>query len=211
MKLAQQIVLWADKLRDISAMGGHFARNPYDAAHYREIQDIAMAMMALGTATPLEELEPLRATVFARPTPLSGGEAAIIDPADGRILLVQRADNAHWAMPGGAYEVGETPAEGAVREALEETGIRCEATALVGVFDSRLCGTVSTYHIYHFLFLCHPLNRDAPESVATPEEVLTTAWFAEDALPEALHPGHAPRIIEAFRAWHDGGCAYFDR
>lgn len=40
-------------------------------------------------------------------------------------------------MPGGGFRVGETPAEGPVREALEETGLKCEPVALVGVFDSR--------------------------------------------------------------------------
>ncbi|WP_201370110.1 NUDIX domain-containing protein [Ktedonobacter robiniae] len=29
-----------------------------------------------------------------------------------------------WAMPDGGLDVGETPAQGAVREALEETGLR---------------------------------------------------------------------------------------
>ena len=75
------------------------------------------------------------------------GDAAVIDD-DGRILLVQRADNSKWAMPGGAMEVSETPAEGVVREAFEETGVRCEVVALVGVFDSRLCGTISRHHLY---------------------------------------------------------------
>jgi ADP-ribose pyrophosphatase YjhB (NUDIX family) len=211
MSPAQQIALWADKLRDISAMGGHFARNPYDAAHYRAVQDIAIAMLALATETPLEEMEPLRATVFARPTPLVAGEAAVIDPADGRILLIRRADNGLWAMPGGAFEVGETPAEGAVREALEETGIQCEPVALAGVFDSRLCGASSRHHVYCFLLLCRPLNRNAPQAPLTPDEIGGIGWFAEDEMPEDLDPGHVSRIPEAFRLYRDKGSAYFDR
>lgn len=77
----------------------------------------------------------------------------------GQILLIQRADNGKWAMPGGAFEVGETPAEGVVRETLEETGVPCRAMSLVGVFDSRFCGTTSRHHLYHFVFLCEPLNN----------------------------------------------------
>ena len=41
------------------------------------------------------------------------GIAAVIDDS-GRILLVQRADNGLWAMPGGDFEIGETPAAGVV-------------------------------------------------------------------------------------------------
>jgi ADP-ribose pyrophosphatase YjhB (NUDIX family) len=209
MKPAQRIALWADRLRDISAMGLHFTRNPYDSENYQHLQDIALEMLALAAGEPLENLEPLRATVYARPTPLSVGDGAVIDP-DGRLLMVRRADNGKWAMPGGALEVGETPAEGVVREVLEETGVHCRPVAMVGVFDSRLCGTESRHHLYHFVFLCQPLN----EAVVTPSsrdfEVLGTGWFGEDELPDVIDPGHVSRIPEAFRVWR-GGCAYFDR
>ena len=47
MTPAEQIAAWADRLRDISAMGMHFARSPYDEHHYHTIQDIAMAMLDL--------------------------------------------------------------------------------------------------------------------------------------------------------------------
>lgn len=210
MTPAQQIALWADKLRDIAAMGGRFASNPYDTAHYKDVQDVAMAMLALATATPLDEIEPLRATVYARPTPVVVGDAAVIDPSDGQLLLIRRADNGLWAMPGGSFEVGETPAEGAIREALEETGIRCAVVALVGVFDSRLCHTPTRHHLYHFVFLCKPLNREAPMAPSTPDEIREIGWFAEDELPADLDPGHVSRIPEAFRIYRGEGSAYFD-
>ncbi len=207
---ARRLALWADRLRDMAAMGLRFSENPYDRENYEAIQQIALEMMALATDVPLAELEPLRAAVFRRPTPLSVGDAAIIDDA-GRILLIRRADNGKWAMPGGALAVGETPAEGVVREAWEETGLRCEAVALVGVHDSRLCGTVAPHHLYHFCFLCRPL--DGPEPASPPSygfETLDRAWFAEDALPEDLDPGHLSRIPEAYRVWRGDRRAYFD-
>ncbi|MBN1877455.1 MAG: NUDIX hydrolase N-terminal domain-containing protein [Anaerolineae bacterium] len=209
MKPAEQLVLWADKLRDLSALGLHFSDNIYDRAHYTTVQDIAMAMLSLATETPLVEMEPLRAPVFSQPTPLSVGDAAVID-VEGQILLIRRADNGLWAMPGGALEVGETPAEGVVREALEETGVRSEPVALVGVFDSRLCGTISRHHVYQFVFLCRPLNGHAAEVPSYANEVLETGWFAEDALPADLDPGHRVRIPHAFRVWR-GGAVFFDR
>jgi ADP-ribose pyrophosphatase YjhB (NUDIX family) len=209
LSTAEQVALWADKLRDISALGLHFSDNIYDREHYQTVQDIAMAMLALATGEFLEQMEPLRAPIFSRPTPLAVGDAAIIDKT-GHILLIQRADNHKWAMPGGALEVGETPAEGVIREALEETGIRCEAVALIGVFDSRICGSISRHHMYHFTFLCRPLGGD----VAVPShanEVLDVHWFAEEALPTDIAPGHVSRIPEAFRVWRNGGQAFFDR
>ena len=122
MTSAEQIALWADKLRDISAMGLLYSKNIHDETAFREVQTVAMSMLALTTGESLEQMEPLRAPVFSRPTPLVGGDAAVIDDK-GRILLIQRTDNGKWAMPGGALDVGETPAEGVLRESLEETGV----------------------------------------------------------------------------------------
>ena len=207
---ARQIAHWADQLRDISAMGLHFTRNAYDRASYEKIQDIAMAMLALAADEPLERIEPLRAPIFSRPTPISAGDAAIIDDA-GRILLIRRADNGKWAMPGGALEVGETPAEGVVREVHEESGVHCRAVALVGVFDSRLCGTVSRHHLYQFVFLCRPVSQPGEQEASHAHEVLELRWFAEDALPDDIDPGHVSRIPEAFRVWHGDVRAFFDR
>jgi ADP-ribose pyrophosphatase YjhB (NUDIX family) len=209
MTPAERIALWADKLRDVSAMGLYFSKDVHDEAAFRAVQTIAMEMLALATGESMAQMEPLRTPVFARPTPLTTGDAAVIDD-NGRILLIKRADNGKWAMPGGALEVGETPAAGVVREVLEETGVRCRPLALVGVFDSRLCGTTSRHHLYQFNFLCEPLNASEPQKPSHALEVLDTGWFPEDILPEDMDPGHVSRIPEAFRVWHGDKRAYFD-
>jgi 8-oxo-dGTP pyrophosphatase MutT (NUDIX family) len=205
--IASKIALWADRLRDISAWGLRFAENTYDQTRYRAIQDTAMEMYALASGEPLDELEPLRATLFSRLTPLSVGDAAVIDPA-GRILLAQRSDDHKWTMPGGALEVGETPAAGVIREAFEETGVRCQAVALVAVHDSRFCGLISRHQLYAFTFLCCPTGNI--QSHYQCQETLDTDWFAEDALPAEMHPGVLSRIPEAFRVWRGDTRAYFD-
>ena len=69
-------------------------------------------------------------------------------------------------MPGGALEVGETPAEGVLREVLEETGVHCRPVALVGIFDSRYCHTPHPLHRYHVSFLCEPLPDVASAPLA---------------------------------------------
>src|SRR5690349_1135259 len=144
---AEQIAFWADKLRDMAATGLKYAQNIYDHERYQSIQQIAIEMLALATERPLAELEPLRETIFSRSSPLVAGTAAIID-ADARILLMRRSDNRLWNMPGGILEVGEMPAGGVVREALEETGVRCEPVALVGVYDNRRWETNVAQHLY---------------------------------------------------------------
>jgi ADP-ribose pyrophosphatase YjhB (NUDIX family) len=53
----------------------------------------------------------------------------------GEILLIRRTDNGNWAVPGGAVDLGESVAQAAVRETLEESGIECDITGLVGIYS----------------------------------------------------------------------------
>src|ERR1700761_7468478 len=53
----------------------------------------------------------------------------------GEILLIRRTDNGNWAVPGGAVDLGESVAQAAVRETLEESGIECAITGIVGIYS----------------------------------------------------------------------------
>ncbi|MGI5285147.1 NUDIX hydrolase [Nonomuraea polychroma] len=53
----------------------------------------------------------------------------------GEVLMIRRTDNGNWAVPGGAIDLGESIPQAAVRETLEETGITCEITGLVGTYS----------------------------------------------------------------------------
>ena len=53
----------------------------------------------------------------------------------GEILLIRRTDNGNWAVPGGAIDLGESVAQAAVRETLEESGIECAITGIVGIYS----------------------------------------------------------------------------
>jgi 8-oxo-dGTP pyrophosphatase MutT (NUDIX family) len=136
--------------------------------------------------------------------------AAIIND-DGKILLMQRSDNQLWNMPGGILEVGETPAAGVVREALEETGVRCMPIALVGVYDNRVWESSVVQHLYKFTFLCKPLDHgQASEPISHAVETLGSGWFAENALPDDLFIGHIQRVRDAYRVWRGEQPAHFD-
>jgi len=72
------------------------------------------------------------------PTPNSLVPAATVFVQDdvGRVLLVQRSDNGLWALPGGVMEVGETLAQCAEREVLEETGYQVKVVEVVGIYSN---------------------------------------------------------------------------
>jgi len=56
-----------------------------------------------------------------------------------RALIVERANapnQGRWGFPGGVLELGETVAEGAMRELFEETGVTAEPADTLSVFDA---------------------------------------------------------------------------
>lgn len=52
----------------------------------------------------------------------------------GRVLLARHADFDQWALPGGALDPDETPANAAVRELWEEAGVRATPERIIGVY-----------------------------------------------------------------------------
>ena len=203
--LPQDLYLVADELRGMATIGRHFAGNVYEVERAHRIMELAAKVAALADeGTPEEVAAVFAAEPWHRASPAIGVDAAVFD-AGGRVLLVRRRDNAHWAMPGGLAEIGQTPAEAVLRELWEEAGLRGRVTRLLGVFDGRLWGSRAKVHLVHFVFA---VACDDPEPVPG-SEMLDARFFPTDRLPEAMHPGHdrgVPKVIELWRS----GETYFD-
>lgn len=74
----------------------------------------------------------------AMPSPQAASSAIL--ERDGRFLLIRRKNPPMadlFAFPGGRAEPGETPAETALREFLEETGIRAHNPVLFATYDLK--------------------------------------------------------------------------
>jgi 8-oxo-dGTP pyrophosphatase MutT (NUDIX family) len=80
-----------------------------------------------------EYMKALRDKVGKNLLLMPSAAAAVFD-GEGRVLLVQSTETGKWMIPGGSVDPQEQPADTAVRELWEETGLLIELTALVGVY-----------------------------------------------------------------------------
>jgi len=75
--------------------------------------------------------------------PQAGAIAVRIGEGEPRVLLVTAKRNPeHWVFPKGHVEVGETPAEAAVRELIEEGGVEGKVIAPAGTLEMAVDGEV---------------------------------------------------------------------
>jgi ADP-ribose pyrophosphatase YjhB (NUDIX family) len=126
--------------------------------------------------------------------------------ADGKIVLVKRAYRESpwfgtWCAPGGFCEVGEHPAETAVREAREEAGLDVEITGYLGTWvdvyaddpDDREAEVINVAYYTAALASDEHAGFD-------PAEVSEVEWFAWDELPTDLSPpGTLESVLAAAR------------
>jgi 8-oxo-dGTP diphosphatase len=69
-----------------------------------------------------------------RPTACAG----VVCLRGGEVLLIRRGKPprmGQWSIPGGRMEMGETAAQAALRELVEETGVTAELLGLIDVVD----------------------------------------------------------------------------
>jgi len=82
----------------------------------------------------------LRAKIGATVLEVPSVSVLTFDERD-RVLLLRHVEGNDWTTPGGMVEPYETPADAAVREMWEETGLHVGLTRIVGVFGGELCAT----------------------------------------------------------------------
>lgn len=199
MTVSADLFRLGDAMRVLAEQGLRWSTDdPYHQERYAKLRRLAAEVFALADGRGADDIERTVFSTLTHIAPIPCGDAAIIDDQD-RILLIRRADDRLWAMPGGGFDMEETAAEGVAREAREEVGVDVEVLELIGVYDSRLCDARAPLQLYQFVFLCRPVGQ-VPATHA--HEVLESGWFAEGALPQ-LSPGHAVRVPDVFRYLHE--------
>lgn len=131
--------------------------------------------------------------------PIVGIGVVVLRPGPAAIpevLLVRRGkppNHGSWALPGGGQELGETAADAARREILEECGIRLGEVVLAANVDSihRDCaGRVR----WHYTIIDFAARWQGDPAVAG-DDVSEVAWSSVDALEGYKLWSEAHRVI----------------
>jgi len=119
--------------------------------------------------------------------------ADVLIEVGGRVVLVRRKyPPPGWAIPGGFVEAGETVETAAVREALEETGLRVTLTALLGVYSDP--ARDPRHHTISIVYIGRA--EGAPQGG---DDAAEARLFGEGDLPSPLAFDHAKILSDYFR------------
>jgi ADP-ribose pyrophosphatase YjhB (NUDIX family) len=184
-----------DEMQAIARTGLNFTTDPYVRAHYTRLLELATTFYGRALDIP-------QATVRARLqgelgciTPKVGADAAIFDE-QGRILLVERADDRRWGLPAGWVEPNEPPSHTVVREAREELGLEVEPVQLVDVIFRPASARAGPHAVVSVVYLCEIRGGDMTFS----HEVVSARYWHISEVP-AWHQNHEQLARAALPAW----------
>ena len=186
----QDLIRWAEALSGVARTGLGFTESLYEQERYEEIVQIA-AQMRSAAGHPLDE-EALASEWLKSVGQGSAGYVtpkvaigAVVGNDQGEILLIQRSDSGHWLYPTGWADIGYSPAEVAVKEVHEETGIEAEIVGLIAVLDGMRRG-FTRMPMYSLVF---HLRATGGTLAPHPLECRDAGFFAFDAMPDPLAGG----------------------
>jgi len=130
---------------------------------------------------------------------LRATSGVILADTSGRILLMRRAQEDTWGIPGGGVEPGESWAEAALRECREETGWKARIDGLLGIYSDPVTqvhrypgGTLRQF--VGVVFMATAVRRVGPVG----DEATELRWVTSDDVPEPHFAPDRPVLRDAF-------------
>ncbi|MCI1778543.1 MAG: NUDIX hydrolase N-terminal domain-containing protein [Bacteroidales bacterium] len=178
-----------EKLKRLLALaetGIVYHSNNYELERCSEQRDLCLKMIAEVTDNPIEKIRNFYMPPVEYPTPKVDVRAFVLNDRD-EVLLVKESEDDKWSIPGGWSDVGFSPAEVAIKELEEETGLDASVDRLLAVWDvnvEKKPDPVCAFYVYKMVFYC---RADFSKPLNHAFDIEDAAFFSMDKLPELSH------------------------
>lgn len=201
-----ELTLIAQRLQALAQTGLTYTRDVYDRERYENLMGIAERLLTARFDLPVETLQNLHKVDTGYATPKTDVRAIILH--EGKLLMVQEADDEGWSLPGGWADIGDSPTEAVEREVREETGLEVKVSRLLGVWDRNQHGHPPyPWHVYKLIFLCETQGGE----LAVSHESLDVAYVDPHNLPPLSLTRIVPEEIHAsIRSVHENKPTWCD-
>ncbi|WP_433505752.1 NUDIX domain-containing protein [Pseudonocardia halophobica] len=134
-----------------------------------------------------------------RPTLVAPSVFAVVRDDADRVLLVRRADDGFWELPGGRVEIGESAVDAAEREVAEESGVAIKVLRVAGVYsDPGHVVVDGTGEVRQQFAVCVHARPESGDPRPDGEETTEADWVSVDRLDRlAMHPAMRQRLRHA--------------
>lgn len=196
------------RLHALAEIGLQYNEIPYDRERYEEIREISLEMLEKMTDVPVEQIIPVIEEKNGYRTPKVDVRAVVFNEQN-QILLIKENVDGKWAMPGGWTDISYSPGEVAVKECMEEAGLKVKASRLLALMDKQKQGMPPAFeYVYKIYMLCEKLD----DNISTGSETSDVRWFDENDLPELSQPRNTEAQIAMMYEYHRGERTepYFD-
>jgi len=184
-----------EELQSIGRIGLNYTTDPYARAHYARLLELSVLHYATVLDMPAPEVRARLQGELGSITPKVGADAAIFDD-DGRILLVERADDRCWGLPAGWVDPNEAPWNTVRREAREELALEVEPVQLVDVMFRPASAELGPHAVVSIVYLCEIRGGE----IAPSHEVLGARYWAIEQVP-VWHKDHLKFAKAAHAVW----------
>ena len=201
----------AKRLQSIAQAGIFYSEDkPFDCERYEEISDLSVQILSQLTDEPIEKI----GNLFTQErdgyqTPKVDIRAVVFNEL-GDILMVKEKVDGYWSLPGGWADVGYTPAEVAVKEVQEETGLIVKTVRLLAVMDKRNHPHPSEgWYVYKIFILCEKIGGEMLKNTTETSDI---QYFNSNNLPPLSEPRNVISQIRLMFEYRDNPQkeVYFD-
>ncbi|MDZ7898724.1 MAG: NUDIX hydrolase [Arcicella sp.] len=201
----------AKRLQSIAQAGIFYSEDkPFDHERYQEISELSVQILSQLTDEPIEKI----GNLFTQErdgyqTPKVDIRAVVFNEL-GEILMVKEKVDGCWSLPGGWADVGYTPAEVAVKEVWEETGLEVKTIRVLAVIDKRNHPhPPEGWYVYKIFILC---EKTGGEILRNTTETSDIQYFSLHNIPPLSEPRNVISQIKMMFEYRDNPAkeVYFD-